>query len=460
MTTAIPMGNSVPLAWMESFALAAVVSLDFLAIRAGWLTTEQHAVIVTVCLMGLLLMTWLRFHRGMHPVWLFLGMLLLFQGGRMVAMMMGIEGDPYLIDLQSPIPFTLTTEANLTATWLLLLSGVAIYIPCSLSYRESSFEAPAGRDVTLALLMLFLATFPFHIYKNLQYLSYIRSHGGYLAIYTDGGAHLEAAGSLARVLSQVCSSAFLLYFVYEQRKRRLLAVCIAYFAVTVVELLIGLRGKAFLLLFTFLFLYKKKQGSHFQGVPLAILVTALGAVAQLVAGFREMRESAAASPAVFLWAQGVSFQVTAVAVGFRHLFSPHGLDYILNQIPLVFVPQDRFGEGQLFGIDLSNFLNAEAMRLGFGTGSTYLAEAYVVGGIPGVGIASALIGMLLSRLHLALRGGSCAFAMVAMTNLIYMPRSGMIEPFAATFKSWMSLAATLLAAHAVQRGMEMIRREQ
>jgi oligosaccharide repeat unit polymerase len=444
---------------MESFALAAVVSLDFLAIRAGLLTTEQHSLVVTMGLAGLLVMTWLRFHRGMHPVWLFLGMLLLFQGGRLVAALMGMDGDPYLIDLQSPIPFTLPTEANLTATWLLLLSGVAIYIPCSLSYRVSNFEAPPGKDLTQALLLLFLATFPFHIYKNVQYLSYIRSHGGYLAIYTDGGAHLEAAGSLARILSQVCSSAFLLYFVYEQRKRRLLAVCAAYFAVTVVELLIGLRGKAFLLLFTFLFLYKKKQGTHFRGVPLAILVIALGAVAQLVAGFREMRESTAVSPAVFLWAQGVSFQVTAVAVAFRHLFSPHGLAYILNQIPLVFVPQDRFGEGQLFGIDLSNFLNAEAMRLGFGTGSTYLAEAYVVGGIPGVAVVSAVIGVLLSRLHLSLRGASCVFAMVAMTNLIYMPRSGMVEPFAATFKSWMSLGATLLAAYAMRGAMEMMRRE-
>ncbi|MGJ5813781.1 O-antigen polysaccharide polymerase Wzy [Paludibaculum fermentans] len=460
MTAAVQAQNAIPMAWMESFALAAVVSLDYLAIRAGWLTPEQHSVVVTAGLAGLLVMTWLRFHRGMHPVWLFLGMLLLFQGGRMVAALMGMDGDPYLIDLQSPVPFTLPAEANLTAAWLLLLSGVAIYIPCSLSYRVSEFEAPPGKDLTQVLLLLFLATFPFHIYKNVQYLSYLRAHGGYLAIYTDGGAHLEAAGSLARVLSQVCSSAFLLYFVYEQRKRRLLAVCAAYFAVTVVELLIGLRGKAFLLVFTFLFLYKKKQHSHFRGVSLAILVTTLAAVAQLVAGFREMRESAAASPAVFLWAQGVSFQVTALAVGFRHLFSGHGLEYILNQIPLVFVHQDRFGEGQLFGIDLSNFLNAEAMSLGFGTGSTYLAEAYVVGGIPAVAVASALIGALLSRLHLSLRGASCAFATVAMMNLIYMPRSGMVEPFAATFKSWLALGVTLLMAHTVHRALEMTRREQ
>ncbi|WP_321474144.1 O-antigen polysaccharide polymerase Wzy [uncultured Paludibaculum sp.] len=438
------------------------VCLDFFAVRMGWLSVWQEAVLVTCGLAGLLAMTWLRFHRGMHPLWLFLGLLLLFQGGRLLAALMGVDGDPYLIDLQSPIPFTLPAEANLTATWLLILSAVAIYIPCRLLYKESTFEVPSGWDLTQALLILFLATFPFHIYKNVQYLLYLRAHGGYLAIYTDGGAHLEAAGSLARVLSQVCSSAFLLYFVYEKHRRRLLTVCAAYFAVTVVELLIGLRGKALLLVFTFLFLYKKKQNTHFRGVPLVLMALAFGTIAQLVAGFREMSEApqtAAASPAAFLWAQGVSFQVTVLAVGFRHLFEPHGLQYILNQIPLAFIPQDRFGEGRLFGIDLSNFLNAEAMRLGFGTGSAYLAEAFLAGGIPGVVVASVLIGVLLSRLHLALRGLWCAFAMVAMTNLIYMPRSGLVEPFAATLKNWLALGAAWLLARAMHGAMERIRSE-
>src|ERR1700741_4427908 len=70
---------------------------------------------------GLLALAWRTFDGGRHPCFLFLGMLLLFQMGRLVGYAFGATGDPLNVVVQSPIPVTVSPAASEITILLVLL---------------------------------------------------------------------------------------------------------------------------------------------------------------------------------------------------------------------------------------------------------------------------------------------------------------------------------------------------
>jgi hypothetical protein len=121
------------------------------------------------------------------------------------------------------------------------------------------------------------------------------------------------------------------------------------------------------------------------------------------------------------------------------VFQRHGTDYLVNGFETAYKPSGQFAEGELFDNDLSIFLNRDAFQLGFGTGSSYLAEAYLVGGVNLVAIVSLGIGLSLRMLHnLSFRSSGAVVLILLLPGLIYLPRTGLLEPLAAGTRGLLS----------------------
>lgn len=398
---------------------------------------------IALLLYGLLLgVAWRRFEGGRHPCFLFLGMLMLFQMGRLIGYAFGATKDPFNVVVQTLIPLTVSRATSEITILIILLSGICIYAVCSWNFQPAVLKPGWEADWLPACYVLFIISFPFVLYKNFEYFQFIRSHGGYLAIFTDSQEVAESAGGLARIMSLVASNAFLLIYLLERRAKYLAIVTSVYLSTSVLELAIGMRGKVFLFLLTLWFLRNLKTGKDFRLVTLGV-VTLVGSMAAVaISGFREMRSSAIVGPASFVSAQGISMGVTQIAIQYRPLFQPHVHNYAVNELLQAVYPGSHFGPGQIFDNDISVFLNAAAFRQGFGTGSSYLAEAWIAGGLFGVVITSILIGLALRYLHRlssSFVGAVCVA--IILPSLIYLPRAQLLSPLANGLKNGLVMLA-------------------
>jgi hypothetical protein len=385
---------------------------------------------------GLFTLAWRTFEGGRHPCFLFLGMLLLFQMGRLVGYALGATRDPFNVVVQTVLPITVSPTASEITILIILLSATAIYAVCAWNAPRIVLDPGWEQSWLPACYLLLAASFPFVLYKNYEYFQFIRSHGGYLAIFTDSDAIAESAGALVRIMSLVASNAFLLAYLIERRSGRLALVTTAFLSTSVLELAIGLRGKVFLFLLTLWFLHNLKTGKRFRLATLAIVVLAGSFAAVAISGFREMRSTAVVGPAGFIAGEGVSMGVTQVAVQYRPLFEPHAKAYLANELLQAFYPGSHFGQGELFDNDISVFLSVDAFREGYGTGSSYLAEAWIAGGFFAVLIVSILIGLALRALHRLGAGFAGAVAVaILLPSVIYLPRAQLLSPIATGLKS-------------------------
>lgn len=435
---------------LECVFLAA--GLTAFGIWACLLGPPIQAVITLSALLlcGLVALAWQRFDAGMHPVFLFLALYLLFQGGRLLAFLLpGPPFDPLAIDLADPV-FTISDADQRITLFAVMLSAACVYLPHRLWNTRLRFVPPAATQITPYLLLMFLLFFPLHIYKNYEYLSYVRSHGGYLAIFTSQ-EHLSEIGLPIRIASQLCSAAFIAYFAYEVPRTRLWLVTAAYSAASVMELLIGLRGKVFLFMLGLIFLGKLKRGTRFRPQALLALAVVLMLVAEATAIFRENKSEsldASQSVQILLKTQGVSIDVLESVVAYRALFSRFVPSYLSHASALAFKGTDPLdgSSGLNFEDDLSYFLNPSGFILGFGTGGSFVAEGYLLGGLPGVAFESLIASALLAFCAYSLRGLALPFAWTLTTAIWYLPRQGLPVALSGTVKSCISLGLILIAA--------------
>ncbi len=422
---------------IEGAVYLGMTGLGVLACSLG-LMGVRGAVWLTLLLVGgLFLLSWKRFDGGRHPCFLFLGLILVFQCGRLFGYITGFLDDPFRIEVQSPMPFDIGPIYSEITLLCIILSALFIYLPCRWRYEARLYEGKDGWARWLPYAYAFFALLtPFTAYKNYQYLRYIQSHGGYFVLYMDPEGVFESAGSIVRVLSLLGSQVFMFIYLMERRPIRLFVVTGIFIALSVMELLTGFRGKVFIEILVLWYIYNLKHGKRFRMLPVISAGLLLTAVGLLVAGFREQRTIESLGPIGFLSVQGVSLNVTECAIAFQDIFSPHAFSYLLHGLGESFVAVTTLPEGSIFANDLSIFLSAEAYRLGGGTGSTYLAEAYVLGGMPMVVISSLLVGLVLSWVHRQSSSFAGALLLVcALPSLIYLPRSGLVAPFSATLKN-------------------------
>lgn len=429
------------------FLLLQTLSIYEGAISLGWLIR-----IDVMFLFWLLMAAWKRFSGGMHICFLFIGTLLLFQTGRLMAFTLNpfFGSDPALMDpfrfvLMRDIPFDVPNLVSEMTLLAIVSSAVFVYLPCSLKYIPARPPGTLPSSVVRGLYRSYCFTFPFLIYKDIRYFVFVREHGGYLALFLMRSEILSSVDIVTRVLSLITSLAFILIFVFERNRSRIYLITFTFFLASLFDLLIGMRGKVFTLLLTLWFFQNLKRGKHFRIFTIMTSGIMLAYLAMFVANFRENQSIKLLSPLGFISSQGISMQVTEAVVGYHRDFAGSPSTYLLHEIEAPLFPDTQVAEphGESLAGDLTAYLSVRAAIEGYGSGSSYIAEAYLFGGMFGVIIISLILGCCFAWMHSKCNSlyGVMLLA-YTMPALIYLPRSTLLDPLGIAIKT---LAALLIS---------------
>jgi len=434
---------------LEVLGHLTMVAAATLGFFMGWLSCNQAAVVTAVLLLSLTGLAWHRFDGGRHPCFFFLCMLTLFQGGRLIAYGAGGETDIFRVTLMTSEPFDVSRNVAASTLLLIALSAICIYAPCRWNYRPlSPIRNGSFARFLPYLYFLFCLSVPVQLYKNFCYYQYAQDHGGYLVIFIDHGGMAASIPVAVRAISLISLPAFVGIFVLEQRKRFLRIATAVYFAIAAPILLMGSRGGIFSLVLSLWYLAKVKSGLRARLYSAGLLGAGLVLAGSLIGSFRagNVESSALAVPSQFIASQGASLNITEVAIAFRGRFAPHIFSNLADELRSAFFPTDHMAyvAGKNFDADVSMFLNPAAYQMGNGSGSSYLAEAYLAGGLWGVVVVSALLGALFHAVHGCARNplGLFLIAMI-LPDVLLMPRGGLLDWVSAALRVGLSVLLLL-----------------
>jgi len=427
-------------------AATATAAVSFLM---GWLSSNGAAVVILVLLLSLIGLAWKRFDGGRHPCFLFLCTLTLFQAGRLLAYCAGGATDIFQITLMTAYPFGVSRDVAGLALLSIALSAVCVYAPCRMNYRASSpsDSGSLGRFLPY-LYFLFCVSVPVQLYKNFCYYKYAKDHGGYLVVFIDHGGMAASIPMAVRAVSLISLPALVGIFVLERRKIIRRTATVVYFAIAAPILLLGSRGAIFSLVLSLWYVAKASSGQRARLHSVALVGAGLILAGSLIGWLRagNVESGALTGPSQFVASQGASLNVIEVAVAYRRRFAPHIISNLVDELQSAFSPTDhaKYVAGKNFDADVSMFLNPTAYQLGEGGGSSYVAEAYVVGRLWGVVIVSALLGAFFHRMHRFAENpvGLFLFAMI-LPDMLLMPRGGLLDWVSASLRVGISVLLLL-----------------
>jgi hypothetical protein len=435
---------------LEVLGYLTAVAAATLCFLMGWLTCDGAAVLTVLLLVSLIGLAWKRFDGGRHPCFFFLCMLTLFQAGRLMAYCAGGVTDIFRVTLMTSYQFGVSRNVAALVLLSLALSAICIYAPCRWNYRSfpPPRSGPSARFLPYLYFLLCLSV-PVQLFKNYRYYEYAKEHGGYLVFFIDHAGLASSIPLAVRAISLISLPALVGIFVLEGRKKFLRIAAAVYFMIAAPVLLTGSRGAIFSLILSLWYLAKVKSGKRAHLYALGLIGAGFVLGGALIGSYRiENGESRAlAGPSRFLADQGMSLNVTEVAVAYRRRFAPHIASYLAGELQSAFVASDQtnYVAGKRFADDVAMFLNPATYRLGFGSGSAYLAEAYVVGGLWGVVLISGLLGILLHRMHVYARNplGLFLVAMI-LPDVLWMARGGLLDWVSASGRVGVSVLLLLM----------------
>ena len=427
-----PAPLAVPTACFEVLGYLSVVAVGTLCYLMGWLTPNAAGVLTVLLLSSLIVLAWKRFDGGRHPCFLFLCTLLLFQGGRLIGFCLGVTDNPLDIELFTPAAFSVSREAAGIVLLAIVLSAICVYAPCRWSYRR--IAPPGDRDVRRYLpylYVVFFFTISASLIKNYLYFRYALANG-YMAFFTDYYRLAASVPLPVRLIALLDLPVFLALFVIEKRKKYLWTITVLYFAVAGLYLATGSRGVTLSQVLAVWYLARIKSAKRARILVPVLLIVILIGVAIVIDATRQSapgEEYSLLGPAEFLAQQGLSVNVTELAIKYEHLFRPHIVSYLFHDLWGEFVPSDisRYVPGGYLGWDMVVFLNPRMARLGFGTGGSYLAEMYLLGGLGGVVVLSLLLGYGLNFIYGCGRNawGLIVVALI-LPDFLLMPRADIL----------------------------------
>ena len=415
----------------------AVVSFDILAI-------------------SLLILSWKRFHGGLHPCWLFLLAITFFQGGALFGYLFGDTSDPFTITLMWVTPFDVPGAVRAETLLCIAVSMLFVYLPCAYNLTEKRYSATFSPSVRKVMLYMFYLFLPFEAYKVWTYIRFVQAHGGYAANLLLNTDLLSSVGLPIRLLSIVSTCAFYDILLMETQATRLRYVYVSFLGIMLLSLGIGDRGGILTLLVMIWYVHKFKRQTRFNFVPL-IIVGSLGAMLAAFIGHTRSNEAVASVNILhFVTGQGVSMQVTELAIAEKHLFQPHAWSYLMHGSRLFPKGQPA---GSVFNDDVSMFLSPERVAEGQGTGSSYIGEAYLLGGIPGVVLVSLGLGLLLRMIYnLSDRKYGFAVTIVLLPELIFLPRAEILSFLSRGMQYSVGMLLVGAAAVAIDRYLRLLHR--
>jgi len=431
---------SIPAAAFEVLGYLGAVAAATLAFVVGWLTVNGAVVLTVALLTTLIVLSWIHLGQGRHPVFLFLCTLMFFQGGRLLAFCLGGVAQPMRVQLMQPEPFSIGRTNEGIVLLCLALSAICVYTPCRWKYL--AFLPPSTdqvRHYLPYLYLLFFAALPVQLFKNYCYFEWAQTHGGYMSIYLSHAGLASSVPFWVRVVPLISLPVFVAIFVFEYRKKLAYLTAVLYFGAASLILLMGARGAVFGLVLSLWYVARLKSTTRTRIITLIVFAAILVLVADAVRNLRENPDDTSGYsflPVHFLELQGASIDVVSAVVAYREYFAPYAWMYPVYELQNAFVAIDteHYQRGKGLSYDVPVLLNRNGFILGAGTGSSYTAEAYAIGGIAGVICISLVVGCGLHWLQVLSRGASGLF-LVAMTlpDVLLMPRGNLLD--------WASVAA-------------------
>ena len=427
----------IPAAVFEVLAYSSFIAAASLAFLAGWLTMEGATLLTVGLLASLVVLSWVHLGQGRHPVFLFLCTLMLFQAGKLLAYCLGAEADPMRIVIMTPNPFYISRAGQATTLLSLAISAVCLYAPSRWMYGP--LPPPDTRPVQKYLPYLYLVLLvglPVLLYKNYSFYQMVQAHGGYTFLFANQRDLVTKVPFLIRAASAVAFPVFLAIYTFEARRVRLAVTTILYFAATAALLLLGSRGAVFQMIATLWYMTRVKSRRKPKIFPIVAGVLALAFLATSIRELRENPDDPELSTKVFsaltdeVRYQGYSMDVTQLTVKYRHELSPYSASYLLHELLVAYTNYDArdYSPGILLGFDVSVLLNPDGFRVGVGTGSSFVGEAYLIGGLAGVGLISLLLGAGLSGLYsMNATAGGLYLGSTLIFSVIWLPRGELLS---------------------------------
>jgi oligosaccharide repeat unit polymerase len=408
-------------------ALAFAIAASALGFQLGHGTSDYAAVVLSVGGLVILAANWQAHDGGRSASFIFLVLGLTFLCGRALPILFGDESQLPVIGYGEP--YEVAPAHVMKYVMVVLVSFLFVHVGSLLSNEKAPQVPDTSRDARIYRVMFF-CLLPLLLYKNIYYFNYIMENGGYLAIY-QGSEHLDGVGFLPRLGALLCLATFTLYFFHETDRKKSKNALIFFLIVFSSELLVGLRGKFFVTALIFFLFYKLRFGGKFSLRGLVTLLLVIISIAITVEITREQKSESIVAGSLltgFLAQQGVSSGVSMIVLDNASYFSQNPWSYFIHQFAAPFYSQPEVPQGWFVANDISMMVMPEAYSLGFGTGSSYIAELLMLGGWAGICIGSLAIGWVLTKAKRYTHGVPAALMFWVVCGVVYYPRTMLQDP--------------------------------
>jgi oligosaccharide repeat unit polymerase len=416
-----------------------------------------------------LIFYFILFGRYWHSVFLFIGTLTLFQGGLIISSIFDNTTDLSYVWLMGANFFLKEDTIRLSillislSYWLVLLGA---YLGNSSKIQKVEGAEYSNYNFLKGLfLTIFLISLPFYAYKQFSYFNYFLQYG-YLGFY-QSTSYLEKVGFIVRAISFLSPVTFLAYFFLEKNKKFIFLISIVYFILSIPTLLSGFRGDFFTFWITVFLFYKYRFNNKLSFKGLFILIVIISIIGLSISYMREnlsysLEFTLNRNPILeFFRQQGVSFYVTAMAIEFKDEFAKNILNYLMWEPISAIFPNALSMPKRAFATDLMIKINYKGYLMGYGTGSSYLAEAYLLGGLFAVCLISFFIGYILSKLFKHFNYANIYIKIVILTVIqyaIFLPRDLLLMPLSQAIKVSVYLLSLFLLASFIKEVILYIKR--
>lgn len=415
--------NSNALMRASAWVIAVIAAVFIVQAEAAPL--QNLSLLLAIGSIAITGLNWYEHRGGRSASFLFLALGCILLTGRALPALFGGESQLDVIGFRSD--YSVSADVVMTYVLLVLASFFLIHFG-SLIPRASRVMLITSVSNARIYFWMFVALLPIYLYKNLSYLSYVIASGDYLAIYQDR-AFVENVGIPVRIGALLCLAAFTLYFFHETSRKKSLTMLVLFLLIFSVELLIGLRGKYFIVALLLALFYKIRFGGKFSIRGLLTLFGVVFLLSFVVEIWRQGGTSIQGSVFVgFLVQQGMTAGVSLIVIDDFQTYAGNAIEYFWRQFLAPFYGQPEVEPGWFLQNDISMRVMPEAYALGYGSGSSYLAELYLVAGWFAVCMASLIIGILLSTLSRFYQGVTGAIMFWALCGLAYYPKAMLQEP--------------------------------
>lgn len=405
--------------------------LSLLLIVAGKDPNQVVNLVTALNLSFVALFAWFYTEKGQSFLFLFIVTFILFLGGRFITPFLGYDyqpeyvgfGEGTFVGVDTHRTFAYLLNACVVAFVLAIVKKSTPVRPLPIITQKSN----AGLKRLLAVA--FFVFLPFYLYKNYTYFNYIMENGGYVAIYLSRD-HIETVGVLSRAGALICFASILARVFFADNRKEFMGWALILVSIFWIELAIGLRGKFFVTVLSIFFLYLVRFERSLPIVALLLLFLSVAGISVVVEVFRENKEQSSLVGTLlvgFLHQQSVSSDVVKGVIALGDKLPGSGFDYLIRQLMIPFIHPTEVSSGWVLSDDYSQLVMPNAYRNGFGTGSSYLAELYLVGGLPIVFLVNFGLALFLKtvRPSVSLRG---YILFIALIGLMYFPRTTLQDP--------------------------------